>query len=56
VTDRWEALNEYLVDKAYLAPYGYRKLSTFMSERMNFADCTPISPVIYNDYSQWCLK
>ncbi len=56
VTDRWEELNEYLVDKAYLAPYGYRKLSTFMSERMNFADCTPINPVIYNDYSQWCLK
>jgi hypothetical protein len=27
-----------------------------MSERMNFADCTPISPIIYNDYSQWCLK
>ncbi|HET6997979.1 MAG TPA: ABC transporter substrate-binding protein [Solirubrobacterales bacterium] len=56
VTDRWEALNEYLVEKAYLVPYGYRKLSTFMSERMNFADCTPINPVIYNDYSQWCLK
>jgi peptide/nickel transport system substrate-binding protein len=56
VTDRWEALNEYLVDKAYVVPYGYRKLSTFMSERMNFADCTPINPVIYNDYSQWCFK
>lgn len=56
VADRWEALNKYLVDQAYLVPYGYRKLTTFMSERMNFADCTPISPVIYNDYSQWCLK
>jgi len=56
VTDRWEALNEYLVGQAYLVPYGYRKLSTFMSERMNFEDCTPINPVIYNDYSQWCLK
>lgn len=56
VTDRWEALNEYLVDQAYMVPYGYRKLTTFMSERMNFADCTPISPVIYNDYSQWCFK
>jgi peptide/nickel transport system substrate-binding protein len=56
VVDRWEALNEYLVDKAYLVPYGYRKLSTFMSDRMNFADCTPINPVVYNDYSRWCLK
>lgn len=56
VTDRWEALNEYLIDKAYLAPYGYRKLSTFVSDRIDFADCTPINPVIYNDYSRWCLK
>lgn len=56
VADRWEDLNEYLVEKAYIVPYGYRKLTTFMSERMNFEDCTPISPIIYNDYSQWCLK
>lgn len=54
--DRWEALNEYLVGKSYIVPYGYRKLTTFLSERMNFADCTPINPQYYNDYSQWCLK
>lgn len=56
VTDRWEALNEYLVEQAYLVPYGYRKLSTFVSDRINFEDCTPINPVIYNDYSRWCLN
>jgi peptide/nickel transport system substrate-binding protein len=56
VTDRWEELNEYLVDQAYLVPYGYRKLSTFVSDRLDFEACTPISPIVYNDYSQWCLK
>jgi len=56
VTDRWEELNEYLVESAYLVPYGYRKLTTFMSERMDFANCATISPIYYNDYSQWCLK
>ncbi|HEU5063497.1 MAG TPA: ABC transporter substrate-binding protein [Solirubrobacterales bacterium] len=56
VTDRWEELNRYLVESAHLAPYGHRKLTTFMSERMDFENCTPVSPIYYNDYSQWCLK
>jgi peptide/nickel transport system substrate-binding protein len=56
VTDRWEDLNRYLVESAYIVPYGHRKLTTFMSERMDFENCTPVSPIYYNDYSQWCLK
>lgn len=56
VTDRWEELNDYVVEKAYLVPLGHRKLTTFVSERMNFADCTVVSPIYYNDYSQFCLK
>ena len=56
VTERWEDLNRYLVESAHLAPYGHRKLTTFMSERMDFENCTPVSPIYYNDYSQWCLK
>jgi peptide/nickel transport system substrate-binding protein len=56
VTDRWEALNNYVVDSAYMVPYGYSKLSTFVSDRMNFDDCTLVSPVYQNDYSSFCLK
>jgi peptide/nickel transport system substrate-binding protein len=56
VTDRWEELNRYLVESAYLVPYGHRKLTTFMAERMDFENCTRVSPIYYNDYSQWCLK
>jgi peptide/nickel transport system substrate-binding protein len=56
VTDRWEDLNRYLVESAHIVPYGHRKLTTFMSDRLDFENCTPVSPIYYNDYSQWCLK
>ncbi len=56
VRDSWEELNDYVVEKAYIVPFGHRKLTTFVSERMNFEDCTVVSPIFYNDYSQWCLK
>lgn len=55
-TERWQELNQYLVDKAYIVPYGYRKLATFVSDRMNFEDCTLVHPVYGNDYSSFCLK
>lgn len=56
VTDRWEELNDYLVESAYLAPYGHTKLSTFVSDRIDFENCTLVHPLYYNDYSSWCLK
>jgi peptide/nickel transport system substrate-binding protein len=56
VTDRWVELNEYLVEKAYMVPYGYRNLATFVSDRMNFEDCTLVHPLYGNDYSSFCLK
>jgi peptide/nickel transport system substrate-binding protein len=56
VADRWEGLNRHVVENAYLVIYGHRKLTTFMSDRMDFENCAPISPIYYNDYSQWCLK
>ena len=56
VTDRWEELNDYLVESAYLAPYGHTKLSTFVSDRIDFEDCTLVHPLYNNDYSSWCLK
>ena len=45
-----------MVEKAYIVPFGHSKLTTFVSERMNFEDCTLVSPLFYNDYSQFCLK
>jgi peptide/nickel transport system substrate-binding protein len=42
--------------KAFLAPYGHSKDTTFVSERMNFKDCTVYTPVYRDDWSQLCLK
>ncbi len=56
VAGQWEELNKTLVEEAYVAPYGHRKLSTFFSERMDFENCSRFHPVYFNDYSSWCLK
>jgi peptide/nickel transport system substrate-binding protein len=54
--DQWKQLNDELVERAWIAPYGHRKLSTFFSERMDFDNCRRFHPVYFNDYSSWCLK
>jgi peptide/nickel transport system substrate-binding protein len=52
----WRELNTKLVERAWIAPYGHRKLATFVSERMDFENCTRFHPVYFNDYSSFCLK
>jgi len=56
VVERWKELNRTVVEEATIAPYGYRKLATFMSERMDFENCSLFHPVYQNDYSSFCLK
>jgi peptide/nickel transport system substrate-binding protein len=56
VVQRYTDLNRQLVEGAHLAPYGHRKLATFMSERMDFENCSLFHPVYNNDYSSFCLK
>jgi peptide/nickel transport system substrate-binding protein len=56
VAARWGELNRALVEGAYTAPYGHRKLATFFSERMDFENCRRFHPVYFNDYSSFCLK
>jgi peptide/nickel transport system substrate-binding protein len=56
VADQWEDLNTKLVERGWIAPYGHRKLSTFLSERMDFENCARFHVVYFNDYSSWCLK
>ena len=45
-----------LLEKSYVAPYGAETVSTFMSERMDFENCSMFHPVYQNDYSSFCLK
>jgi peptide/nickel transport system substrate-binding protein len=56
VADRWGDLNKQLVEEGWIAPYGHTKRATFMSERMDFENCSIFHPVYYNDYSSFCLK
>jgi peptide/nickel transport system substrate-binding protein len=56
VTDGWAELNEQVVAEAWIAPYGHATRATFMSERMDFENCSLFHPVYYNDYSSFCLK
>ena len=43
-------------EKAYILPYGHTKETTFVSERMDFENCTVFHPVYQDDWSQFCLK
>jgi hypothetical protein len=45
-----------MVERGWIVPYGYRKLATFLSERMDFENCSLFHPVYFNDYSSFCLK
>ena len=52
----WGRLDSRVVDRAYLAPFGSNKQSTFLSERLDFENCSRFSPIYGNDYSSFCLK
>jgi peptide/nickel transport system substrate-binding protein len=54
--DDWKELNNKLVERGWIVPYGHRKLATFVSERMDFENCTRFHAVYFNDYSSFCLK
>jgi hypothetical protein len=56
VAAQWGELNKKLVERGWVVPYGHRKLATFLSERMDFDNCSRFHPVYFNDYSSFCLK
>jgi peptide/nickel transport system substrate-binding protein len=56
VAGEWGELNQQLVEEAWIAPYGHTKRATFVSERMDFENCTLFHPVYFNDYSSFCLR
>ena len=55
-TEQAAEADQYAVEHAYVAPYGTETVSTFMSERMDFENCSLFHPVYLNDYSSFCLK
>jgi peptide/nickel transport system substrate-binding protein len=55
VVPKWEALDEYTAQKAYLAVLGYDEAPKFTSERINFGALV-FHPVYGNDWSTLQLK
>jgi len=59
VASQWAALDKLVTgpSKAYAAVYGNELDSTFMSERMDFKNCSGAPHLVYrNDWSLFCLK
>ena len=58
IADKAKELDKLLTgpDKAYLLVYGHSLQTTFVSERMDFENCTVFHPVYQDDWSQFCLK
>ena len=52
----WTDLNRYLVEQGYLAPFGHRVRGTFVSDRIDFENCTVFHPIYLEDFSQFCVK
>jgi peptide/nickel transport system substrate-binding protein len=55
VADRWQKLDEYLAQKAYIAAYGQEKQPMFFSNRIDFGGAV-FSPLYGNDWSSISLK
>jgi hypothetical protein len=53
--DTYAEVDKYVVDNGYVAPYGHRKLANFVSERIDFENCTVTHPVYQLDFTQLCL-
>ncbi len=56
VADDWAEADRMVIEGAHNVPYGQRKLTTFVSERVDFEKCALFHPLYRNDYSALCAK
>jgi peptide/nickel transport system substrate-binding protein len=56
VADDYAAIDRRLVEEAHIIPYGSRLLSVFVSDRVDFDNCTVWHPVYNLDFVKLCLK
>ncbi len=55
VVGRWQALDQYTAQKAYMVVFGYDEVPKFLSNKINFAAAV-FHPVYGNDWSSLQLK
>jgi peptide/nickel transport system substrate-binding protein len=53
---KWAALERRLIKDAGVIPFGHRRLSTFMSSRMDFEHCSPNHAVYLTDFTRFCVR
>ena len=56
MADDWAELNRYLVGKGYLVPFGHRRRGTFVSDRIDFENCTVFHQIYLEYFPGFCLK
>jgi peptide/nickel transport system substrate-binding protein len=54
-TTQWQALDKYVADQSYVAPFGYDTSPKFTSNRVDYGDAV-FNPVSYLEYSTVSLK
>jgi peptide/nickel transport system substrate-binding protein len=55
VTSQWQALDEYVAKKAYVAVFGYQKFPEFTSDRMNYGSLV-FQPIYGWDFTSFQAK
>ena len=53
--DQYAAIDRRIVEEGHVVPYGHRKLANFVSERVDFENCTVTHPVYQLDLTQLCV-
>jgi peptide/nickel transport system substrate-binding protein len=53
--DMYAQVDRMLLEDAHVAPYGHLKLANFVSERVDFENCTVTHPVFQLDLTQFCV-
>lgn len=53
---KYAELDKYVIDNAYVAAYGHRKLVNFVSERVDFDNCVVTHPVYQLDLTKLCVS
>jgi len=54
VATEWQALDEYVARKAYVAVYGSEEVPKFLSDRIDF-QAAIFHPLYFNDWTSWRL-
>ncbi len=53
---QWAEVDEEIVKRAYIAPYGVATVGVLASERLDMANCARFHPVMGMDYSSLCVR